>query len=203
MQIRYLKITLEDGTRFILRITAESPRLVSGIEVDAEGDEVVPRGTDAAGRRYHQRVRHVQRSLIGKAVEMRMNPTYATLEVAPTASHAKKTPARLDAEITEVLSKHEARGPRQRASKLRPVEGLRIPSNSHDELIRFWTAHPALRRGCLRKYGFDPIHDEEDYWRFGLAEPDHRDVLRAVRRAGGVFSLPHVKRWEIEELRDA
>jgi hypothetical protein len=36
-----------------------------------------------------------------------------------------------------------------------------------------------------------------------LAEPDHRDVLRAVRRNNNVFSLAHVKRWEIEELRDA
>ena len=106
-----------------------------------------------------------------------------------------KSSAQLDAEIAESLS---ARG-----SKLRPVEGLRIPVDSRSALIKFWCEHPALRRGCLIKYGFDPIDEEAAYWRFGLAEPDHRDVLRAVRRNNNVFSLAHVKRWEIEELRDA
>jgi len=56
-----------------------------------------------------------------------------------------------------------------------------------------------LRRGCLRKYGFDPIDDETAYWRYGLAEPDHRDVLREVRRNGNRFSIELVRRWEIEE----
>jgi len=116
-----------------------------------------------------------------------------------------KTAAQLDAEIAEMLSASSRRthSQRQRMPKLRPVEGLRIPADSRSELIRFWRAHPALRRGCLSKYGFDPIDEEEAYWRFGLAEPDHRDVLRAVRRNNNVFSLTHVKRWEIEELRDA
>lgn len=117
----------------------------------------------------------------------------------------KKTAPQLDAEIAEALSAHEelARRQRQRMSRLRPVEGLWIPADARDELTRFWQARPALRKGCLGKYGFDPIDEETSYWRFGLAEPDHSDVLRAVRRDGGVFSLPHVKRWEIEELRDA
>ena len=73
--IRYLKITLVDGTRFILRVTRESPTLVSGIEVNAEGDEVVPPGHD-------RRQRFVERALIKKAVELRMNKKYATLEEA-------------------------------------------------------------------------------------------------------------------------
>ena len=107
---------------------------------------------------------------------------------------AKKTTSQLDDEIAEALSAR---------SKLRPVDCLRIPADARHELTCFWQAHPKLRKGCLEKYGFDPIDDEADYWRFGLAEPDHRDVLRAVRRAGGVFSLPYVKRWEIEELRGA
>jgi hypothetical protein len=60
--IHYLKITLVDGTRFILRVTRESPLIVCGIEVNAEGDEV------------HQRLRIVSRNLIKKTVEMHVNP---------------------------------------------------------------------------------------------------------------------------------
>ena len=89
---------------------------------------------------------------------------------------------------------------KKKSSRLLPVEGLRIPVDARRELIRFWRAHPALRRGCLTKYGFDPIDEEAAYWRFGLAEPDHVDVLRSVRRNGGIFSLAHVKCWEIEEM---
>jgi hypothetical protein len=84
MPIRYLKITLVDVTQFILRVAHDSPQLLSGVEVDAEGDEAVPRGRDAEGRRYHQRVRHAQRSSVKRAVEMHMNPTYATLEAVPS-----------------------------------------------------------------------------------------------------------------------
>jgi len=98
-------------------------------------------------------------------------------------------------EIAEALSKG--------TSKLRPVEGLRIPTDSRKALIQFWRMHPVLRQGCLNKYGFDPIDEEAAYWRFGLAEPDHRDVLRAVRRNNDTFSLALVKRWEVEELKDA
>lgn len=89
-QMRYLKITLVDGTRFILRVTGESPQIVRGIEVNAEGDEVVPPGA-------HQRLRIVERALIKKAVPMRMNPKYATLEPVSTKQ--------IDAEIAEALSR--------------------------------------------------------------------------------------------------
>jgi len=116
-----------------------------------------------------------------------------------------KTPAQLDTEIAAALSKRRQRTRRQQrhVSRLQPIEGLRIPADARQELTSFWKAHPELRRGCLSKYGFDPIDDESDYWRFGLTEPDHRDVLRAVRRDGNRFSLALVKRWELEELRDA
>jgi len=76
VSIRYLKITLIDGTRFILRITSESPNFIHGFEVNAEGDEVVPAG-------YDRRHRTIERGLIKKSVPMRMNPTYATLEAVP------------------------------------------------------------------------------------------------------------------------
>lgn len=80
--MRYLKITLVDGTRFILRVTGESPLLVRGIEVNDEGDEIIPPGAD-------QRLRIVERALIKKTVELRMNPTYATLEPASRHHHAR------------------------------------------------------------------------------------------------------------------
>ena len=77
-EIRYVKITLVDGTRFILRVTKESSSFVHGYEVNDEGDEVVPPG-------YQNRHRTVDRALIAKFVEMRMNNKYATLEAVPRA----------------------------------------------------------------------------------------------------------------------
>ena len=94
-EIRYLKITLVDGTRFILRVTGESPNLISGIEVNAEGDEVTPPG-------FHNRQRFVARDLIKKAVEMRMNNKYATLEPVPRGEGAAK--ARLVNIVTDTAT---------------------------------------------------------------------------------------------------
>ena len=85
-EIRYTKFTLIDGTRLILRITRESPRFVTGIIVDSDGEEIVPRGVNPEGRRYHQTEQHVQRTSIKKAVEMRMNNKYATLEPVARAN---------------------------------------------------------------------------------------------------------------------
>jgi len=103
-EIRYRKITLVDGTHFILRVTSESPKFVHGYEVNAEGDEIVPPG-------YQNRHRSVERTLIAKAVEMRMNNKYATLEVVPAGERAKKTAAQLDAEIAEALNQRRSQIP--------------------------------------------------------------------------------------------
>lgn len=70
--IKYAKITAS-GQRFILRVTRETPRFVIGIEVNADGEEVVPPG-------YHNRMRVVQRTTITRYVEMCMNNKYGTLE---------------------------------------------------------------------------------------------------------------------------
>ena len=113
---RYLKITQTDGVRYILRVTRETPAFIIGIEVDAEGDEIVPRGIHPKiGEPYHQRERRVMRDAVKKAVEMRMNPTYATLEVVPT-SHATKGSAsaeiqklRKDARLWWQIAKAEAK----------------------------------------------------------------------------------------------
>jgi hypothetical protein len=89
--MRYVKITLDDKTRFILRVTGETTRFIRGIEVNRAGDEITPSGAD-------QRLRIVERDRIANAVEMRMNPIYAELEVTP-----KKTGDQLDAEIAIAL----------------------------------------------------------------------------------------------------
>ena len=100
-EIRYQKITLLDGTRFILRVTSETHGIVRGYEVNAEGDEVVPAGAD-------RRLRIVSRSLIKKTVELRMNPTYATLEPVPRGHHAA---AKLVNIVTDTTTLAEAMYP--------------------------------------------------------------------------------------------
>lgn len=75
--MKYARIALTDGARFVLRITSETETTVSGIEVDMEGEEVVPRG-DAG---YHNRLRIVDRGAIRKLTPLRMNVRYAMLEV--------------------------------------------------------------------------------------------------------------------------
>lgn len=74
--IRYLRITLVDGTRFFLRVTGETALVVRGYEVNANGDEIVPTG-------YERRLRVVGRDSIKKSTPLRMSPRYATLEPAP------------------------------------------------------------------------------------------------------------------------
>lgn len=112
---------------------------------------------------------------------------------------ALRGPSRKRHAVPYVEALQRTSNPRKHSPKLRPVEGLRIPPASRAELVRFWQTHPALRRGCLHKYGFDPIDEEAAYWRYGLAEPDHRDILSAALSNGNRFSIELVRRWEIEE----
>lgn len=78
---RYARITLTDGTRFFLRVDGEDTRAVRGIEVDREGDEVVPRGPGG----FHNRLRIIERGTIARLTWYRMSPRYATLERAGKA----------------------------------------------------------------------------------------------------------------------
>lgn len=73
--IRYLAITTTDGAKFMIRVTRETAKGVSGIEVDSDGEEVVPIG-------FHTRTRIVPRDAIKKSVEMRMNVVYGRMERA-------------------------------------------------------------------------------------------------------------------------
>lgn len=94
--------------------------------------------------------------------------------------------------LTEMIQTLE---PLMKAAKLNP-----LPPDSAAELQRWWLAHPAFRRECQNKYGYDPINQPDDYWPYGLAEPAHSNVLRAVQENGGNFTLELVKIWEREEL---
>lgn len=80
--IRYVQITTVDGDKFIIRVTRDTAKVVMGIEVDRDGDEVVPSGSDASGRAYDERMRVVPRDGIKKMVEMRMNVMYGRIERA-------------------------------------------------------------------------------------------------------------------------
>lgn len=73
--IRYIAITTIDGEKFIIRVSRETGTGFYGIEVDRDGDEVIPAG-------YHNRMRVVPRDAIKKTVEMRMNVTYGRMERA-------------------------------------------------------------------------------------------------------------------------
>lgn len=73
--IRYLAITTVDGDKFTIRVTRETAKGVSGIEVDRDGEEIVPVG-------FHNRTRIITRDAIKRAVEMRMNTMYGRIERA-------------------------------------------------------------------------------------------------------------------------
>ena len=87
------------------------------------------------------------------------------------------------------LRAREAHPPPRAANVQAPTgRGIAIPTDARRELTRFWRAHPDLRKGCLDKYGFDPIDEEVAYWRFGLAEPGRREA-RPARGAAGWRSV--------------
>jgi len=73
--IRYLAVTPHDGVKFTIRVSRETAKGVSGIEVDRDGEEIIPAG-------FHNRIRIVPRDAIKRAVEMRMNVVYGRIERA-------------------------------------------------------------------------------------------------------------------------
>lgn len=72
--IRYAKITLiESRQTFYLRIAKETPKVVTGFEVNQKGDEIQPRG-------FERRFRIIEKALILFFKPCRMNNFYAELE---------------------------------------------------------------------------------------------------------------------------
>jgi hypothetical protein len=73
MESRYRRITLADGTWFFLRITGETDRFLTGIEVAKDGEPV-------AGKGFDERLRVIEKAMLAKTVPYRMNNMYAILE---------------------------------------------------------------------------------------------------------------------------
>lgn len=71
----YERIGFEGRRPLLLRVTAETVDFLVGIEVRSDGDEVVPRGAD-------EREHIIDKTLIVRRQEMRMNRHYGELEPA-------------------------------------------------------------------------------------------------------------------------
>jgi len=70
-----------EGKNIFLRVTAERDKIIVGIEVDKQGDEIVPKGKDKEGRAYTDRTRVVEKAGIGKISEYRISKKYGTLSL--------------------------------------------------------------------------------------------------------------------------
>jgi hypothetical protein len=78
---------------------------------------------------------------------------------------------------------------------------MHITPQARSFLTKFWILHPRKRKACVRKYGFDPILQETNYWTHGIAEQDHAKVLAIIQRHNNTFSLPLARLWAIQELQ--
>jgi len=162
-EIRYLKITLVDGTRFILRVTRESPGFIHGFEVNAEGDEVVPVG-------YERRHRTLDRGLVKKAVDLRMSKKYATLvPLGEAHATARKSAAQLDAEIAEAL--------RAKDAALRASEAAKRLSDDVYDAAEHRAAAKAHQR-AMRLHKSDPV-GAGAAWLHDLAAINHKQAATA------------------------
>jgi hypothetical protein len=73
--ISYERVTFVDGSRkarVYLRVTRDSPRFLSGIEVDKQGEEIEPHG-------YSQRIRLIDKRAIVSRREYVMDLHYGEL----------------------------------------------------------------------------------------------------------------------------
>lgn len=85
---------------------------------------------------------------------------------------------------------------------LTPQE-FKITPGAKAYLNGFWAQYPNLRDGCKTKYGYDPVQQHRAYWRWGLSEPEHKDVLHEVMQNGGVFNAELAQKWAQEEVHEA
>ena len=107
----------------------------------------------------------------------------------------------------------EVRGMAELISALEPVhkdatsgltpQEFKITPGAKSYLEGFWEQYPNLRDGCVNKYGYDPVDNTREYWRWGLSEPEHRDVLESVMSNGGVFDAALAQRWAQEEVSES
>jgi hypothetical protein len=75
MSVRYARVWLPGKRPVILQITHETAVLLDGIEVNDQGEEIVPAGRNANGERRHI----IAKDTIVRCVPLVMDNTYATL----------------------------------------------------------------------------------------------------------------------------
>jgi hypothetical protein len=71
---RFVAIELRGGKSFYLRVTKETDRFLSGIEVNKESDDVVPRG------KATERLRIIEKSEIRIQYAVKLSNHYGTFE---------------------------------------------------------------------------------------------------------------------------
>ena len=119
-------------------------------------------------------------------------------------SHSKPISGPEDAWATQYKG-WGTNGP-QKASQSRTGASVPIDTVAEDAdklLTEFWLDHDDLRKECTKKYGFDPIDAKLDYWKHGLAEPEHHEIAKAVQLHEGVFTLEMAEKWAKQELEAA
>jgi len=77
--IKFCRVTI-GRDKFWLKVTSENDLLIWGTEVNSYGDEVIPRGVNAVGKRFTDRARIIEKK-IAKIELAHMNLKYAMLEV--------------------------------------------------------------------------------------------------------------------------
>lgn len=83
---------------------------------------------------------------------------------------------------------------------VKPYYGMTLTPQARIFLHDFWIRYPKNRHACVTKYGFDPIIEEEKYWRYGIAEKDHSSILQKIKITKK-FTLPLARQWAIQERR--
>jgi hypothetical protein len=78
---------------------------------------------------------------------------------------------------------------------------MRLTHQARLYLTAFWQDYPYKRKNCIKKYGYDPIIHETQYWIHGISEEEHSDVLAKIRANNNVFSLQLARKWANEELK--
>lgn len=201
--IRYARVTLDTGKRIILRVVSETGRFLRGIEVDREGEEIIPQGA-------HQRMHIIERPRITKIAEMRMNPKYATLEAVPrdqtpgqkASAHARKRAAapeiqklRADARLWWQIAKAEMRAgfggsvnamDRAIAAEKKLVALGVTPPRRPKEFAESLSEHATIRKDATAANALQWSEAAKRRSDDAYTVDDHRTAAEAHRRAARI-----------------
>jgi hypothetical protein len=78
---------------------------------------------------------------------------------------------------------------------------MKITPWARSFLNDFWVRHPDRRLECHKKYGFDPIIHETQYWIKGIKEKAHKMTLQKIVLNNDVFNLALAVEWASQELK--